>query len=104
MEHGPGLLVSVRSVAEAEAALCGGAAIIDIKEPAAGPLGKADDEVTNAITRYVAGRRPVSAALGELIEGNAVPKAGLKYVKWGLARCRDRDWQARFDAAQDERA
>src|SRR5947209_8028398 len=41
----PGLLVSVRSAAEARAALDGGAALIDIKEPARGPLGRADDGV-----------------------------------------------------------
>ena len=35
------LLVSVRSAAEAEEALAGGAALIDVKEPANGPLGKA---------------------------------------------------------------
>ncbi|MEX0885938.1 MAG: (5-formylfuran-3-yl)methyl phosphate synthase, partial [Phycisphaeraceae bacterium] len=37
----PGLLVSVRNVAEARAAMAGGADVIDIKEPAAGALGAA---------------------------------------------------------------
>lgn len=60
------LLVSVRSAAEAEAALAGGAGLIDVKEPAAGPLGRADDETIAAVLEAVAGRRPVSAAWGEL--------------------------------------
>jgi uncharacterized protein (UPF0264 family) len=62
------LLVSVRSAAEAEAALAGGAALIDVKEPARGSLGRADEAVIRAVLGAVAGRRPVSAALGELAE------------------------------------
>jgi len=93
-----GLLVSVRSVAEAEAALQGGAAIIDVKEPAAGPLGRAADATITAIIRHVNGRRPVSAALGELLAANDNPPAGLAFAKWGLAGCRHLDWQAMFAA------
>ena len=63
------LLVSVRSAAEAEAALAGGAALIDVKEPARGALGRADDAVIADVVRAVAGRAPVSAALGELRDG-----------------------------------
>lgn len=61
-----GLLVSVRSVVEAEEAVAGGAAIIDVKEPARGPLGRADVEVAVAIARVVAGRAGVTVACGEL--------------------------------------
>ena len=50
----PGLLVSVRSVAEAQEAVAGGAAIIDVKEPSRGPLGRADAGVTAAIAEAVA--------------------------------------------------
>ncbi|MGI9178650.1 MAG: (5-formylfuran-3-yl)methyl phosphate synthase, partial [Pirellulales bacterium] len=39
-----GLLVSVRSVEEAIEAVEGTAAIVDIKEPSRGPLGRADAE------------------------------------------------------------
>ena len=67
-----GLLVSVRSVAEAEIALAGGAAIIDVKEPSRGALGRADDTIIADIVRSVAGRAPVSAALGELIDTTVV--------------------------------
>jgi uncharacterized protein (UPF0264 family) len=44
-----GLLVSVRNVEEAEAALAGGADLIDIKEPLHGSLGAASAEVCEAI-------------------------------------------------------
>jgi uncharacterized protein (UPF0264 family) len=82
----PGLLVSVRSVEEAEAALAGGADLIDVKEPSRGSLGRADDETIAAVVRAVGGRRPVSAALGELCD-NPAPCAvsELAYIKWGLA-------------------
>jgi uncharacterized protein (UPF0264 family) len=82
----PQLLVSVRDSNEAEAALAGGAHLIDVKEPGRGALGRADDAVIADVVRRVAGRRPVSAALGELSSGSlaGVPP-GLAYVKWGLA-------------------
>jgi uncharacterized protein (UPF0264 family) len=78
----------VRSAVEAAAALDGGAALIDVKEPANGPLGRADDDTIAAVVRCVAGRRPVSAALGELRQ-DPVPctVAGLSFLKWGLAGC-----------------
>ncbi|HVS34773.1 MAG TPA: (5-formylfuran-3-yl)methyl phosphate synthase [Gemmataceae bacterium] len=83
------LLVSVRSAAEAEAALAGGAALIDVKEPSRGALGRADDAVIADVVRVTAGRAPVSAALGELAdEPSAVLPASLSalsYVKCGLA-------------------
>jgi uncharacterized protein (UPF0264 family) len=84
----PRLLVSVRNAAEAEAAVAGGADLIDVKEPKRGPLGAADARTLAAVVAAVAGRRPVSAALGELRESfwkgpPALP--GLAYVKWGLA-------------------
>jgi uncharacterized protein (UPF0264 family) len=65
----PGLLVSVRDAAEAELAVTAGAAIIDIKEPAHGPLGRADVAVAAAVSAQVAGRAPVTLAGGELAAG-----------------------------------
>ena len=59
------LPVSVRSAAEAEAALAGGAAVIDVKEPDRGVLGRADGAVIAAVAGAAAERAPVSAALGE---------------------------------------
>lgn len=83
------LLVSVRCAAEAEAALRGGAALIDVKEPAHGSLGRASDRTLAEVLGVVAGRRPVSAALGELLKssGDDWPSdaASLAYVKWGLS-------------------
>ncbi len=52
------LLVSVRSAAEAEIALVGGAALIDVKEPARGALGMADFQVIRDVITAVAGRAP----------------------------------------------
>ena len=47
----PRLLVSVRDAVEAEAALAGGAHLIDVKEPARGALGRADDATIAAVVR-----------------------------------------------------
>jgi uncharacterized protein (UPF0264 family) len=80
----PQLLVSVRNAAEASVALEAGADLIDVKEPARGPLGRADDNVIRAVVQWVAGRLPVSAALGEL-SPHPLKVAGVQYVKWGLA-------------------
>lgn len=88
------LLVSVRSVIEAETALAGGAGLIDVKEPSRGSLGRADDEILQAIHQAVAGRCPVSAALGELSDNSALPCLDITYVKWGLSRCGSQsDWR-----------
>ena len=102
-----GLLVSVRDAAEARDALAGGADLIDVKEPNAGSLGAAKPEVIADVIRAVAGRRSVSAALGELrevpaegIQHFAAPAAlaNLSYVKIGLAGCASiPDWAARWE-------
>jgi uncharacterized protein (UPF0264 family) len=88
------LLVSVRSVVEMEAALAGGAGLIDVKEPLHGSLGRACDATISAVLRQLAGRQPMSVALGELLE-TPVPcaAAGLAYAKWGLAGCRAVNWR-----------
>ncbi|HXD89188.1 MAG TPA: (5-formylfuran-3-yl)methyl phosphate synthase [Urbifossiella sp.] len=86
----PGLLISVRSADEVEAALSGGADLIDVKEPVKGPLGMVEAEVLAAVIAKVKKRVPVSAALGEW-SANAITEAHwhlelkLDYVKWGLA-------------------
>ena len=56
----PKLLVSVRSADEARAALAGGADLIDVKEPAHGPLGAARQPPRAALCQAVA-MRSVSA-------------------------------------------
>jgi uncharacterized protein (UPF0264 family) len=91
------LLVSVRSLVEARIALKGGADLIDIKEPRSGPLGCASTQVIQKIVHFVAGRRPVSAALGELLELAPLPGPGPDFVKWGLAGCAETGhWRARL--------
>jgi uncharacterized protein (UPF0264 family) len=96
------LLVSVRSAIEAEAALAGGAALIDVKEPAHGSLGRATDASIAAVLRCVAGRQPVSAALGEWADDpRPLLVEGLRYVKGGLAGCEGRrDWRSGLMAAR----
>jgi uncharacterized protein (UPF0264 family) len=100
-----GLLVSVRSAAEAETALAGGADLIDVKEPARGALGAADSTVWRAVAATVAGRVPTSVALGELLEFGGSTTAALTSIqlaKLGLAGCcRHEDWSARWHAAWD---
>jgi uncharacterized protein (UPF0264 family) len=100
------LLVSVRSAAEVEAALRGGAALIDVKEPAHGSLGRASDQTIAEVVRTVAGRQPVSAAMGEFAETccEALPSCiqELSYLKWGLSRYADHEddiWQDELDLA-----
>jgi len=83
------LLISVRSVEEAKAALEGGADLIDVKEPTRGPLGAADHDVIENIILEVNGRVPVSAAMGEWSEwdenqSQQIPQR-LTFLKWGLA-------------------
>ena len=61
-----GFLASVRSAEEAVLALAGGADIIDAKEPSAGALGRVDPGSLAEIVRTIAGRRPVSATIGDV--------------------------------------
>ncbi|MFM7035449.1 MAG: (5-formylfuran-3-yl)methyl phosphate synthase [Planctomycetia bacterium] len=74
-----GLLVSVRNATEAAAALDGGAAIIDIKEPAAGSLGAATPDVIASIAAAVAGRAPLTVAAGELRDEMSNPGRTLRW-------------------------
>jgi (5-formylfuran-3-yl)methyl phosphate synthase len=87
------LLVSVRSEVEARAALAGGAAIIDVKEPSRGSLGMASTSVWAAVRRAVPTSMIVSVALGELINWIAPRRRtieercwdGIDFRKLGLA-------------------
>ena len=73
----PRLLVSVRDAVEARFALVGGADIIDVKEPANGPLGMASPETMVEVATVVAEwncshphqvARELSLAFGEVTE------------------------------------
>ena len=102
------LLVSVRSVAEAEAARDGGADWIDLKEPANGPLGAVDAEVARQIIEQVGGRANISAAAGELLDwptsdAKALLRVvGISQLKLGLSGCRGREWRGVWSDAQRE--
>lgn len=96
----PRLLVSVQDIGEAEAALAGGADWIDLKQPTAGPLGPVSTETAREVVNFVASHRPVSAALGELVDWACSPARGLLdipeigAVKLGLSGCAAFDgWQ-----------
>lgn len=94
-----GLLISVSDATEALVAVEAGAAIIDVKEPQNGPLGRADESALEAVLQAVAGRAPVSAALGELRDWaeERLPPCleRLAFVKWGLAGA-GTDWTTRW--------
>src|SRR5262245_14015076 len=85
-----GLLVSVRSAAEAEIALAADADVIDIKEPDRGALGPADPTVWQEVLSVVNGRTVTSAALGELhadsIDEQATQSGGFNCAKIGLSQ------------------
>jgi hypothetical protein len=72
--------------------------VIDVKEPARGPLGRADLSVWREVIETVGDEVPVSAALGELIEldpNMPLDWPGLSYRKLGLSHV-GRDWRARW--------
>jgi uncharacterized protein (UPF0264 family) len=89
------LLVSVRSAAEAAAALEGGAHIIDAKEPRRGSLGPVSASVLREIADVVPQEIPLSVALGDVATagdaGRALqaldldPRRGGVFVKLGFA-------------------
>jgi (5-formylfuran-3-yl)methyl phosphate synthase len=105
------LLVSVRSVEEAKAALAAGVDLVDVKEPARGSLGRPSHETVRAIvdlrnTSQNARYRhlPVSAALGEVAEDSTpFGPSGLDYAKWGLAGMgRSPRWRERLQGKAKE--
>jgi (5-formylfuran-3-yl)methyl phosphate synthase len=102
------LLVSVRSGEEAAAAVAGGAAIIDIKEPRFGSLGRASWQTWREVRAVVPESIPVTAALGELVEwpdpsllaGPAGAYGGIEFVKLGLGGA-PLDWRDRWRILRD---
>ena len=105
---GPGLLVSVRDAIEAEVALRGGADWIDVKEPKRGALGAAEPETIRSVLETVAGRAPVSVAVGEFQEVQSeyllepIVQSGAAAWKLGLAHCGpDPTWARRWHALID---
>ncbi len=101
------LLVSVRDAEEARTALEEGVDLIDLKEPNVGALGRVSDAIAAEVAALVAGRAPLSMALGELADYfptdqalapvralGAIPN-GVGFVKLGLAGCGPRRHWAR---------
>lgn len=88
----PRLLVSVVSPDEVEAALVGGADIVDVKNPAEGALGAPTPSVLKAVCARVASAAEVSVALGDAphlpgtlaLAAAAAAACGVDYVKVGL--------------------
>lgn len=86
------MLASVQNRQEAEIALQNGADIIDLKDPSNGALGAVETGKILEVIDFISGRRPVSAACGDLpmqpesvrdkIEELAA--TGLDYIKIGL--------------------
>ena len=89
-----GMLASVTDATEAEVALQAGADLIDCKDPRSGALGALPVSMIDAIRRQVAGRRPISATVGDLpTEATELVPAvqriaatGVDFVKLGLFR------------------
>jgi uncharacterized protein (UPF0264 family) len=90
------LLVSVRSGAEVEPALLGGADIIDAKEPDRGSLGSVSSGALADIVARVPHHQPLSVALGDVATTEALratlaalelpSRAGPTFIKLGFAQ------------------
>jgi (5-formylfuran-3-yl)methyl phosphate synthase len=101
------LLVSVRSIAEAEIASEAKVDLIDLKEPDSGSLGRADPSVIRQILEMNPREQLVSVALGELasdsIDLNLIfSKRWPNYVKFGLAGMRPRDWREELNQVRSK--
>lgn len=88
----PRLLVSVVSLAEVEAALEGGADVVDVKDPTQGALGAPRPELLRAVRGRVRAPVALSAALGDAphlpgtmaLAAAGAASCGADYVKIGL--------------------
>ncbi len=86
------MLASVKDRQEAEIALLNGADIIDLKDPSRGALGAVELDKLLEVKDFIAGRRPLSAACGDLpmhpetIRGKVeeVAATGVDYIKIGF--------------------
>jgi len=89
-----GLLVSVRSLEEANLVAEMGLAILDLKEPSAGPLAPVAASVWREVAKAWGERTVLSAAMGEFSDAieiaDAVPPA-FSFAKMGPAGCESTD-------------
>lgn len=87
-----GMLASVNSIEEAMLVLQARVDIIDLKQPAQGALGALDTAEVKRIADEIAGRRPVSATIGDLPmqpelvfnAARAMAETGVDYIKIGF--------------------
>ncbi len=111
-KHQPKLLVSVRDVAEIEDAIAGGADWIDFKEPRTGSLGAVSFTQACRMVDTIALRKPISAALGELVNWKHASAQqlmrvdGIEVMKMGLAGCASLNvwvdaWKSLFQQAAE---
>ncbi len=103
----PQLLVSFRSLEELNDAIVSQVDLIDLKEPQNGPLAPVSVATVVRVHQWLAGRKPLSVALGELVDyQEANFEAHLKcagFAKLGLAGIRslangERIWGAAMDS------
>ncbi|MDX2257989.1 MAG: (5-formylfuran-3-yl)methyl phosphate synthase [Hyphomicrobiaceae bacterium] len=93
----PAMLASVTSAGEARLVVSDGADIVDAKDPRRGALGALDRAVVADIVRSVAGRRPVSATVGDhpatpealVPAARSMAATGVDIVKVGLMETGD---------------
>lgn len=110
----PQLLVSVRQACEVEAALAGGAQIIDVKEPLRGALGMADSQTLLDVVAAVENHGKtsdatinLSVALGELADWKskvALPDLHKRFgfFKLGLANVgNDQGWLSLWHSVRE---
>lgn len=98
-----GLLASVNSLTEAKLILATSVDIIDLKQPEQGALGALPVELVGKIVRQVAGKKLVSATVGDLpMQADlvfdaviAMAETGVDYIKIGFFP--EGDWQAVID-------
>jgi len=106
----PGLLVSVRNVAEAMLVAPLGIDVLDLKEPSKGPLASTTPKVWAEVLAQVGGLVPLSAALGEFEEASktaALVPSQFKFAKVGPSGCKSvanlrSHWQAIRDQLTDQ--
>ena len=93
------LLVSPMNLVEAQAALDGGADIIDVKNPKEGSLGANFPWIIRAVADLARGRAPLSATIGDLnykpgtasLAALGAAFSGADYVKAGLLGVKSAD-------------
>lgn len=86
------MLASVRDRAEAEIVFLNGADIIDLKDPANGALGAVELSKLLEVKDFIAGRRPLSAACGDIpmhpetirSKAEEIAATGIDYLKVGF--------------------